>query len=113
MPRHMQGASRVPYRIDAHHHLWRYKADEYGWINEQMGVLRRDFLPRDLKPLLDGAGISGTIAVQARQALEETGELLQWAEDAAWMRGVVGWAPLADADFQNTLANLLRHKKLK
>ena len=36
-------------RIDAHHHLWRYTPEEYGWIGEQMGVLRRDFLPSDLK----------------------------------------------------------------
>ena len=47
----------TPHRIDAHHHLWRYTPEEYGWINEQMGILRRDFLPGDLKPLLDRAGI--------------------------------------------------------
>jgi L-fuconolactonase len=100
-------------RIDAHHHLWRYKADEYGWINQQMGILRHDFLPDDLKPLLDRAGISGTIAVQARQTPGETEWLLQLTESATWMRGVVGWAPIAHPDFPDTLAELRRNTKLK
>jgi L-fuconolactonase len=106
----------TPQRIDAHHHLWRYNADEYGWINEQMGTLRRDFLPADLKPLLDRAGISGAIAVQARQSLEETRWFLSLANEAgnaAWMKGVVGWAPIAAAGFSDTLAELRQSTRLK
>jgi L-fucono-1,5-lactonase len=106
----------TPQRIDAHHHLWRYNADEFGWINERMGVLRRDFLPGDLKPLLDRAGISGAIAVQACQSLEETRWLLNLANEpgnAAWMKGVVGWAPIAAPDFSETLAELRQSTKLK
>jgi len=57
------------HRIDAHHHFWHYSPAEYGWINDQMQLLRRDFLPADLKPLLDRAGVAGAIAVQARQTL--------------------------------------------
>jgi L-fuconolactonase len=100
-------------RIDAHHHLWRYDPAEYGWINEKMSVLRRDFLPADLQPLLDRAGVRGAIAVQARQTLEETRWLLQLTEGASWMKGVVGWAPIAAPEFQEVLADLKRHKKLK
>jgi L-fuconolactonase len=102
--------------IDAHHHLWRYTPDEYGWIDERISVLRRDYLPRDLKPLLDGAAISGAIAVQARQSLEETRWLLALAEEpanAGWMKGVVGWAPLAAADFSETLAELCKSARLR
>jgi predicted TIM-barrel fold metal-dependent hydrolase len=42
------GSSReVPgLNIDAHHHLWKYSAAEYGWITPEMRVIRRDFLPR-------------------------------------------------------------------
>jgi L-fuconolactonase len=101
------------HRIDAHHHLWRYDPAEFGWINEKMSVLRRNFLPADLQPLLDRAGIAGAIAVQARQTLEETLWLLQLAEEASWMKGVVGWAPIAAPEFQEVLADLKRHKKLK
>jgi L-fuconolactonase len=105
------------HRIDAHHHFWGYSPAEYGWINDQMQPLCRDFLPADLKPLLDRAGVTGAIAVQARQTLEETRWLLSLAEDktcdATWMKGVVGWAPIAAADFQEVLAGLKQHKKLK
>jgi L-fucono-1,5-lactonase len=109
---------RKPHRIDAHHHLWRYKPDEFGWINNDMSTIRRDFLPEDLKPLLDSAGISGTIAVQARQSIEETNWLLQLADNetsagGAWIKGVVGWAPIAAADFEETLANLRQYRRLK
>jgi L-fuconolactonase len=103
-------------RIDAHHHLWRYTPEEYGWIDEQMGVLRRDFLPPDLKPLLERADISGAIAVQACQSLEETRWLLRLAEEpvnAGWMKGVVGWAPIVAPDFPETLASLRQSKKLR
>ena len=34
-------------RIDAHQHFWHYVPDEYGWIDESMAGLRRDFLPDD------------------------------------------------------------------
>jgi predicted TIM-barrel fold metal-dependent hydrolase len=34
--------------IDAHFHLWRYDSGEYGWISEDMAVLRRDYLPANL-----------------------------------------------------------------
>ena len=34
--------------IDSHQHFWIYDAAEYGWIDESMPALRRDFLPPDL-----------------------------------------------------------------
>ena len=118
MTQHMQSISRIPHRVDAHHHLWRYRPAEFGWINGEMNTIRRDFLTHDLKPLLDSAGISGTIAVQARQSLEETHWLLGLADDdasagSAGIKGVVGWAPIASADFQETFENLRQCKKLR
>jgi L-fuconolactonase len=100
-------------RVDTHHHLWHYTRDEYGWINEQMGVLRNDFLPRDLKPLLDRAGVSGTVAVQTRQTLQETEYLLHHAEEASWIQGVVGWAPIAAKEFPEVLEGLRQKRRLK
>lgn len=82
-----------------------------------MRILRRDFLPADLKPLLDHAGVAGAVAVQARQTLEETRWLLSLADDktgdATWMKGVVGWAPIAAPEFAEVLADLKQNKKLK
>src|ERR1700721_25234 len=82
--------------IDAHHHLWKYSAAEYGWITPQMRVIRRDFLPAQLEELMHHFGIDGTVAVQARQTLEETSWLLGLAEKRPLIRGVVGWVPLTD-----------------
>lgn len=100
-------------RIDAHHHLWRYSAEQYDWISGPMAALRRDFLPQDLQPLLQQAELDGAIAVQARQDLAETHWLLQQAAQHPWMRGVVGWAPIAASEFPEVLATLRAQQKLK
>jgi L-fuconolactonase len=98
--------------IDAHHHLWRYSAAEYEWIDDSMAALRRDFLPADLTTELANAGINGTVTVQARQTLEETRWLLELAQSSEAIRGVVGWAPLAASDFEALIDLLAQARKL-
>ncbi|WP_213806465.1 amidohydrolase family protein [Granulicella sp. dw_53] len=100
-------------KIDAHHHLWRYNAEEYGWLDEDMKAIRRDFLPKDLMAELAGAGIDGTVAVQARQTLDETRWLLDLAEENEAIRGVVGWAPIAGEDFPGVMEEFEDRPKLK
>ena len=87
-------------RIDAHHHLWRYTSEEYGWIDESMAKLRRDFLQQDLVREMTAAGIDGSIAVQARQTLDETRWLLDLADECETIRGVVAGRPLRAKTFQ-------------
>lgn len=99
-------------RIDAHQHFWKYSAAEYGWIDDRMAVLQRDFLPQDLQPLLAENGFDGSIAVQARQSLEETLWLLELAEQNDFIRGVVGWVDLCSPDVADALAKLAGHRKL-
>jgi L-fuconolactonase len=100
--------------IDAHHHLWKYSAAEYGWITPDMTVIRRDFLPADLEPLMHHFGIEGTVAVQARQSLEETTWLLGLAEKHPLIRGVVGWVPLTEgAGVKRSLERFAANKKLR
>jgi L-fuconolactonase len=99
--------------IDAHHHLWRYTPEEYGWIDEPMSALRRDFLPADLKAAMATAGIDGTVAVQARQTLDETRWLLDLADKTDAIRGVVGWAPIAGEDFPACMEEFDGRDKLK
>ena len=89
--------------IDAHHHFWRYTPAEYGWIGEDMRAVRRDFLPPDLDLELQATGIDGVVSVQARPTLEETQDLLALARQAAFVRGVVGWVPLAASDAERHL----------
>jgi len=81
-------------QIDAHQHFWHYDPVRDSWITEEMSVLRRDFLPEDLKPLLDTRGVQGTVAVQADQSEKETQFLLQLTEGNPFIRGVVGWVDL-------------------
>jgi L-fuconolactonase len=82
-------------RIDAHHHLWRYRAEDYGWI-EGNPVLARDFSAADLEVELASAGVDAAISVQARQSVQETADLLAIAQDCPAIVGVVGWADLRD-----------------
>ena len=99
-------------RIDAHQHLWRYTAAEYGWLDESRRMLRRDFLPKDLMREIS-AGVDGTVVVQARQTMEETRWLLQMADECDAIRGVVGWAPIAGEDFPGVMEEFEHRPKLK
>ncbi|MBN2410185.1 amidohydrolase family protein [candidate division KSB1 bacterium] len=82
-------------RIDAHQHFWNYNADDYGWIGGDMEILKKNYLPEDLLPLLQSNCMNGTIAVQARQTLEETRWLLDLANENPFIKGVVGWVDLS------------------
>jgi L-fuconolactonase len=100
-------------RIDAHHHLWQYNRQEYGWIGPGLEALARDFLPADLAPLLAAAGIDGTIVVQARQSLAETQWLLELAGRYPFIKGVVGWVDLQSPDLAEQLARFAPARKLR
>jgi len=103
----------VAERIDAHHHLWRYSAEEYAWLDEPMKELRRDFLPENLMREIAAAWIDGTVAVQARQTMEETRWLLRQADECGAIRGVVGWAPIAGEGFPEVMEEFEDWPKLK
>ncbi len=100
-------------QIDAHHHLWNYSAAEYGWIDDNMKRIRRDFTPADLKAEIDAAGIDGVVSIQARTEVKENDFLLDYADRNDWMRGVVGWADLTDPNVGKTLERYAGRKKLK
>jgi len=99
-------------RIDSHQHFWRYEPAHYPWIGERMGVLKRDYLPQDLEPLLEASGFDGAIAVQAQQARAETEWLLELADRYAFIRGVVGFVDLCSQGAAAELARLARRPKL-
>jgi L-fuconolactonase len=99
-------------RIDAHQHFWVYDRREYAWIDDSMALLRRDFLPKDLKPELERNGFQGSVVVQARQTLEETRWLLELATDASFILGVVGWVDLQSPDVRSQLEALAGNPKL-
>lgn len=84
-------------KIDTHHHLWEFQTDDYAWmLNEGLDPLRHNFLPPELKGVLDEAGVDGAVVVQVRQEDKENEWMLELAEAHAFMLGVVGWVPLTD-----------------
>jgi len=99
-------------KIDSHQHFWQYNSNAYGWINDEMSVIRRDFLPDDLREEIAPAGVSGVISVQASQTLKETRWLLELAARDDFIKGVVGWAPLIDSEVDQVLATLSTNSKL-
>jgi L-fuconolactonase len=100
-------------RLDAHHHFWRYDPAAFGWIDEPLRAIRRDFLPADLAPELRAAGIDGVVSVQARQTHEETDWLLACAARHDFVRGVVGWVDLRAPDVGARLDAFARHPKFR
>jgi len=97
-------------RIDSHQHFWKYSKAEYPWIGEGT-PLQRDWLPADLEREAAKAGITGSVAVQARQTLEESRWLLQLADQSPFIKGVVGWVDLRSESAEADLAELARHHK--
>ncbi len=101
-------------RIDAHHHVWRIERGDYGWLTPDSGAIFRDYSLADLRPLLVGAAISGTVVVQAAPTVAETEFLLRVARGSdGIVRGVVGWADLSAPDAVATVAILARDPLLK
>lgn len=90
-------------RIDAHHHVWTLVRGDYGWLTPDLAPIHRDFHLSDLAPHLAAAGIEGTILVQAAPTEAETRFVLDIADDADIVRGVVGWI---DFDAPDALARI-------
>ena len=90
-------------KLDAHQHFWQYHPIKDAWITDDMKILKRDFMPADLQPLLHQHGFHGCIAVQADQSEQETFFLLELAENFSFIKGVVGWVDLCAANIGDRL----------
>lgn len=99
-------------RVDAHQHFWRYDAAKLSWIDDAMALLRRDFLPEDLAPILRVNGIDACVAVQALDSSAETEFLLAQAERHPIVSAVVGWIDLRAPDIEPELERLREHRVL-
>lgn len=99
--------------IDSHQHFWNYDPVRDSWIDESMQVIRKDFLPKDLKPILEANSVDGCIAVQADQSEEETEFLLKCAEENSFIKGVVGWLDLRANNVEERLAHYSKNKLFK
>jgi L-fuconolactonase len=96
--------------VDSHHHFWEVARGDYHWMPTS-GVLKNDYLPENLRPLIRRAGVDLTILVQAAQTEAETAFLLKLAEQTDFVAGVVGWLDFEDPRFVEKLEELTRHSK--
>ncbi|CAN5594535.1 amidohydrolase family protein [soil metagenome] len=100
-------------KIDAHQHFWQFEPVRDSWINDEMKVIQRDFLPGDLHPLLQEFDFDGCVVVQSDQSeLENEFQLLN-AEQFDFIKGIVGWVDLQSANISERLAFYSSFKKIK
>ena len=100
-------------KIDAHQHFWKFDPQRDAWITDEMAVLQRDFLPEDFQPILQEHLFDGCIAVQADTSEKETEFLLNLANQYAFIKGVVGWLDLCNANIEERLIHFSSNEKLK
>jgi L-fuconolactonase len=100
-------------KIDTHQHYWRYRAEEFPWINDAMPLLQRDCMPVDCATARRAAGVDAVVAVQARTLAAETDFLLDVADHNPEVLGVVGWADLAAPDLVRQLEQWGEHAAFK
>lgn len=94
--------------IDSHQHFWNYEPEKHSWIDDEMSVIRRDFLSDDLQKVFAENGVDACVAVQADQTTEETNFLISIAENNNFIKGVVGWVNLRSESIEE---DLLKYKK--
>ncbi|MEN9909615.1 MAG: hypothetical protein RLZZ540_2764 [Bacteroidota bacterium] len=99
--------------IDSHQHFWIYEAEKHAWIDDDMKVIRKNFLPEDLKIVYQENNIDGSVVVQADQTLTETDFLLDLAKKNDFIKGIVGWVDLRDSDIDIVLKYYSKFPKLK
>jgi len=90
-------------RIDAHQHFWKFDPVRDNWINDDMSVIARDFLPDDLLPLLEHNNIAGTVVVQSCHMDEDNRFMLDLADQYSFIKGVVGWVNLQSINVEDKL----------
>ncbi|WP_240414093.1 amidohydrolase family protein [Paenibacillus periandrae] len=98
-------------RIDAHQHYWLTSRTDYGWLKPSLGRIYADYMPEQLKPLLERYDIPKSIVVQAAPTLEEAEFLLSIAESEPTIAGVVGWLDLESSTFEQEWDRCRRNPK--
>jgi len=100
-------------KIDAHQHFWKFDPIRDSWIGHEMAVIQRDFMPDDLLPLLQEAGVDGCVVVQSDSSEDENDFQLENASKYDFVRGVVGWVDLRHPEVEKRLAYYRRFPKMK
>jgi len=99
--------------IDSHQHFWQHSQPfDYSWQDTpDLEPIRRDYLPNDLKPLIDAAGVDRAVFVQTQHNVAENRWVLELAEQNEFLVGVVGWVDLASEACEEQLLEFRDHPK--
>lgn len=100
-------------KIDSHQHFWKFDPVRDSWINDEMQVVRRDFLPDDLRPLLSANGFDGCVAVQADKSDAENEFLLALATENEFIKGIVGWVDFEAPNIEEQLKHFSNNPLIK
>jgi L-fuconolactonase len=92
-------------RIDAHVHFWDYDPVRNSWITDEMAVLKKDFLPADIQPLLEENSMDGCVLVQVNQSETENNFFLKLASENQFIKAIVGWVDLSAANISERLSS--------
>jgi L-fuconolactonase len=100
-------------RIDSHQHFWKFDPVRDSWINEEMKLIQRNFLPEDLEPVLKQNNLDGCVTVQSDQSEEENEFQLQNAAEHSFIKGIVGWVDLQSGNVEERLEYYSQFPKMK
>ncbi len=100
--------------IDAHQHYWQLHNFAYEWHKQvNRPEMNRDYLPTDLLPQMQAAGVQYSVLIEADNSLAETTWMLDLAQRYPHIAGVVGWVDLAAPDIETTLDQFARDPLFK
>ena len=102
-----------PLKIDAHQHFWKFDPIRDNWITDEMSMIRKDFLPQHLVPVLKENGFDGCVTIQSDQSEKENIFQLNNAEDYDLIKGVIGWIDLQAENVRERLEYYRQFIKLK
>jgi L-fuconolactonase len=100
-------------KIDAHQHCWQFDPVRDSWITGEMSVIRRDFTPADLLPVLQQNGIDGTVLVQTCHTEDDNRFMLKLADENDFIKGVIGWVNLQSLNVEDRLKHYAQYSKMK
>jgi L-fuconolactonase len=98
--------------LDSHVHFWKYNKTDYAWIDGDMKILRKDYLPNDIELTLKRNNVDGCIAVQATTTEVETRFLAELSKTHPVIKGVVGWTDLRANDVEKRLSELKAYSSI-
>lgn len=99
-------------KIDAHQHFWKFDPVRDAWITDEMSAIQKDFMPKDIFPLLQQYEFAGTVVVQSDQSEEENMFQLKNAAQYDFIKGVVGWVDLQAANVEDRLTYYAQFNKM-